>query len=161
MTDKIEPYRRMLRPRSIDELFDDMQKSFEDMMVPFFSETGWPYLEYPRGELGKLPHADIEETDAAYVVTAEMPGIQKENIEVKLTDDNTVEISGKSATQKKETKGKLIREERSKTDFFRRFVLEHEVNADSVDAKVENGVLTLTLPKRAVESTKVKKVQIK
>ena len=161
MTDKIEPYRRMMRPRSIDELFDEMQKSFEDMMVPFFSETGWPYLEYSRGELGKIPYADIEETDAAYIVTADMPGIQKENIDVKLTDDNTLEISGKSSTQKKETKGKLIREERSKTDFFRRFVLEHEVKADSVDAKVENGVLTITLPKKTEEVAKVKKVQIK
>ncbi len=161
MTDKIEPYRRMMRPRSIDELFDEMQKSFADMMVPFVSETGWPYLEYSRGELGKIPHADIEETDAAYIVTAEMPGIQKENIDVKLTDDNTLEISGKSSTQKKETKGKLIREERSKTDFFRRFVLEHEVKADSVDAKVENGVLMITLPKKTEEVAKVKKVQIK
>ena len=161
MTDKIEPYRMMLRPRSIDELFDDMQKSFEDMMVPFGSETSWPYLEYPRGEPGKIPRADIEETDAAYIVTAEMPGIQKENIDVRLTDDNTVEISGKSSTQKKETKGKLIREERSKTDFFRRFVLEHAVKADSVDAKVENGVLIITLPKKTEEAAKVKKVQIK
>ncbi len=161
MADKIEPYRRSLRPRSLDELFDDMQRSFEDMVGPFFTETTWPYLDTQRSELGRLPHADIEETDTGYTVTAEMPGITKENIEVKLSDDNTVEISGKSSSEKKETKGKYIRQERSRTDFYRRFMLEHEVDADKVEAKVENGILTLTLPKKTTEAAKVKKVQVR
>lgn len=161
MADKIEPYRRNLVPRNFDELFDDMQRSFEQMMDPFFVETGRPALDYYRSELGKMPFSDIEETESAYIVTAELPGIPKEHIEVKVTDDNTVEIRGKSSTEKKETKGRVLRQERSKTDFYRRFTLEREVDADKVDAKVENGVLTLNLPKKVPEPSKVKKVAIK
>ncbi len=161
MADKIEPYRRSIRPRTIDELFDDMQKSFEDMMTPFFSETGWPTLEHYRAELGRLPTADIEEDEKEYRITADMPGIQKENIDVRLAEDNTVEITGKSAEEKKETKGKYVRHERNQTDFYRRFVLDTDVDADKVEAKVENGVLTLRLPKKAAEAAKVRKVQVK
>lgn len=161
MADKIEPYRRGRAPRNLDELFDSMQRSFEDMMSPFFVETGWPSLEHFESALGKIPNSDIEETETAYTVTAELPGIAKENIEVKVTDDNVVEITGKTSTEKKETTGKLIRHERSRTDYYRRFALESEVDADKVDAKVENGVLTLNLPKRVPEAAKVKKVAVK
>ena len=138
MADKIEPYKRDMRPRTIDEIFDDMQRSFEDVMRPLFFEREWPSLEHYRAELGRLPYADIRETDTEYVVTAEMPGISKDDIEVKMTDDNTVEISGKSSSEKKVEKGKYLRHERSSTAFYRRFGLSHDVDSDKVDAKIEN-----------------------
>lgn len=160
MADKIELYRKGRMPRTIDELFDDMQRSFEDMMTPLFGET-WPSLRTGGMSFGKMPFADIEETDSAYTVTAELPGIPRENIEVKVSEDNTVEISGKASTDKKESKGSYVRQERSHTDFYRRFRLESDIDSDKVEAKVENGILSLTLPKKAPESAKIKKVEIK
>ncbi len=161
MANKIEPYRKGIRPRTIDELFDDMQRSFEDMMWPFLPASRWPSFGELESVTGRLPHADVEETEKEYRITADMPGIPKENIEVKLSEGNVVEIAGRSSSEKEESKGKYLRQERSSTDFYRRFALESEVDEEKVEARMENGVLTLTLPKKTVEPSKVHKVPVK
>jgi len=160
MAGRLDVYRRNIRPRAIDEFFDEMQRSFEQWMRPFFDSTRFPFFDFDT-QLGRMPNADIEETDTEYIVTAEMPGIPKENIEVKITDDNVLEIRGKASSEKKETKGRYIRQERSTADYFRSIALDTPVDVDKVDAKVENGVLTLRLPKKTSEEKNARKIEIK
>lgn len=160
MAEKLDVYRRGITPRTIDELFDDMQRSFEQWMRPFFDSTRVPFFGFDT-DLGRIPSADIEETDKEYIVTAEMPGIPKENIEVKINEDNVLEIRGKSTSERKESKGRYIRHERSASDYYRSIELDTPIDVDKVEARVDNGVLTLRLPKKENESKNVKRIEIK
>lgn len=92
---------------------------------------------------------DVTEEDKSYLVRAEIPGVHKEDIHVQV-DGNRVAISAE-VKQEKETKEgvKLISSERYYGKVFRSFSLEHEVDAAAARAKYADGMLELTLPKKA------------
>lgn len=93
---------------------------------------------------------DVKETPEAYCVHAELPGVPKEAINVEI-EGNEVTISAESRreTQKKEGE-KWLRTERSFGKAARRFALPQELDESRAVARFENGVLLLTLPKKAV-----------
>lgn len=97
---------------------------------------------------------DVAETEEAYTVKAEMPGMKKDDIHVEI-DGNVVAISAESRAEKKvEEKGKLIRSERYYGSLYRSFTLGHEIDEAAADAKYVDGILELTLPKRATSRVK-------
>lgn len=97
---------------------------------------------------------DVIEGDNAYTVKAEVPGMKKEDIHVEI-DGNVVTISAESKAEKKvEEKGRVIRSERYYGSLYRSFTLGHDIDEASADAKYVDGVLELTLPKRATSRTK-------
>jgi len=91
---------------------------------------------------------DVKEADGKYVVNAEIPGVNKDDIHVTV-DGNRVSISAE-VKQEKETKegSRVIRSERSYGVASRSFTLADEVDQNKVEAKYNNGVLELTLPKK-------------
>ena len=105
-------------------------------------ETTWP----GSGELAGpwSPPVDIEETDDAWVVEAEIPGVEREDINVEL-HDGELAISGE--IKERERKGLLRRQTRRVGQFDYRVSLAGEVDADRIDASLESGVLTLRIPK--------------
>lgn len=112
-------------------------------------EPMWPGLEeffrFPFGWSGAMPAVDVEETDEAYIVTAEAPGFSKEDIEIELRN-NVLIISGK----KEERKGrKFLRRERtwSSAQFQRMLQLPGPVDHNGVTAEFTKGELVITLPK--------------
>ena len=92
---------------------------------------------------------DVHETDGAYMVKAEMPGVAKEDIQVGI-DGNTVTLSAERKAEK-ETKeaGTAIRTERYYGSLYRSFTLAQDVDEAAATAKYVDGVLELTLPKKA------------
>lgn len=97
---------------------------------------------------------DVAESDEAYTVRAELAGMKKDDIHVEI-DGNVVTISAESRAEKKvEEKGKLIRSERYFGSLYRSFTLGHDVDETAADAKYVDGVLELTLPKRATSRVK-------
>ncbi len=152
---------RGIRPRTFDDLFDEVQRSFGDWIRPFFESFPSLSMFEPWPSDTRIPYVNIEETENEYNMSVELPGVSKDDIEVKVTDDNVVEISGKRSEEKKETKGNYLRQERSSYNFHRSVSLPEEINGDKVEARVENGVLYLRLPKKEDASRKVKKVEIK
>jgi len=97
---------------------------------------------------------DVAETEEAYTVKAEMPGMKKDDIHVEI-DGNVVAISAESKAEKKvEEKGKMIRSERYYGSLYRSFTLGHEIDEAAADAKYVDGILELTLPKRATSRVK-------
>lgn len=101
------------------------------------------------GELGMSIKADVSENDKDYTVKAEMPGVKKEDIKVTI-DGNQVTISAEAKKEHEEKKGeKVIRCERYYGQVYRSMSLDSEVDPDKAEAKFDNGVLTLTLPKKA------------
>lgn len=105
------------------------------------------------------PSVDIEEAEDKYVIKADLPGVEKEDIEVKL-ENNVLSIRGEKKTEKETGKGtKRHRTERFHGTFARSFTLPETVKADEVDASYKDGVLLLTIPKE--EESKPKSIDIK
>ena len=105
------------------------------------------------------PSVDIEEEEDKYVIKADLPGVEKEDIEVKL-ENNVLSIRGEKKTEKETGKGtKRHRTERFHGTFARSFTLPETVKADQVDASYKDGVLLLTIPKE--EESKPKSIDIK
>ncbi len=102
---------------------------------------------------------DVSEDDQAYVIKADIPGVQRDDIHIEL-DGNEVSISAELKHEKEEKKGEVVlRSERYFGRQYRSFSLAHEVDAAKAEAKYQNGVLELTLPKKAGAARKEIKVQ--
>jgi HSP20 family protein len=102
---------------------------------------------------------DVKEDDKAYTVHADIPGVKKEDIHVSI-EGNQVSISAETKIEKEEKKGeKVLRSERYVGKVARSFTLAHDVDESKSQAKYSDGVLELTLPKKAVSSAKKLAVQ--
>lgn len=103
-----------------------------------------------------VPPADIYESENEFVIKADMPGVSRENLEITLEKDN-LEISGKVREFGKQDSLKYA--EYRLHDYSRSFVVGDGINRENISASLENGVLTLTLPKS--ERVKPRKIEIK
>ena len=102
---------------------------------------------------------DLKEDDKAYTVRADIPGVKKEDIQVSV-DGNQVSISAETRSGKEEKEGeKILRSERYVGKIARSFTLPHEVDDAQCQAKYSDGVLELTLPKKAAASAKKLSIQ--
>jgi HSP20 family protein len=104
------------------------------------------------------PAIDIKEEENKLVVTTDLPGINKEDIEINLKED-MLEISAKSGKEKETEEEGYIRKEREYTRFYRAVRLPTSVKEEGSTAKIENGVLTIMLQKMKLEEP-AKKIQI-
>ena len=110
------------------------------------------------GEAGQwAPRVDIRETDDALLVQAELPGIDKKDVQLEVKD-GVLTLSGERRYEKDVKEENVHRVERAYGSFSRSFSLPSNVDADKVDAKMKNGVLEVRLPKR--ESAKPKAISI-
>ncbi len=101
------------------------------------------------------PLANIHETKDGYIVEAEMPGVNKSGLEVTV-DNNELLLVGHRAPL--ETKGEAVYRESRPHDFRRVFELDPSIDTSKIEAKMEQGVLKLTLPK--AEKVKPKKISV-
>lgn len=108
---------------------------------------------------GRMPKVDMVDRESEYVIRAELPGVNKDDIEVTLTE-NTVTIEATTSHEEKEEKeeGKYYRREISRGDFRRTLTLPCTVDDVKASASFTDGVLELTLPK--TEKTAGKKVKV-
>ena len=117
--------------------------SFQQMVDNFFGRNNFPSLS----DSGfNMPATDISENEGAYSISAELPGIKKEDINVSL-HDGVLSIEAESKSEHEEKGEKQIRTERRYGKFVRRFTLGTNVDEHRVEAKFENGVLKLNIPK--------------
>lgn len=123
----------------------DLRSVFEDFLNDSFFLPGFPSTVHPI-------RADIRETDKEYIIDAEIPGVNKEDIKVDLRDD-TLTISVENRSETKEERENFIRRERRYGSYSRSFYLDN-VSHDDIKAKYDNGVLRITLPK--LQETKCK-----
>ena len=156
-----------LRPRrpleslrqEIDQLFDDFgigtwrspfRSSFFDM-DPF---------RRAKAAFSGMPAVDVTETEKGYKVTAELPGMDEKNIEVKIAN-GMLTIKGEKQEEKEEEKQDYYVRERSFGSFERTFQVPEGVDLDKVDARFNKGVLTVSLPKTAEAQKAEKKITVK
>ena len=127
---QVQPY-----ASPFDALFDRLNWSFPRT-----------FTEFETGQLAtRTPRTNVQETDNAYILTLEMPGLSRENVEVVFEKD-TIVVKGEKEekTESKEDKGVVRREYHSR---FERSFNVHGIDSEHVSAKMENGILVVTLPK--------------
>lgn len=135
-------------------------RRFEEMMNRMFEEV-WgrpsPGRLLTSGERGAVvpaqqrePFIDVVEKDKEIIATADMPGLEKENIDINISED-MLEISAKTKQEdKKEEKGYVYRERRSGS-YYRAISLPSSVDPDGAKASYKNGVLEIKMPKTEVK----------
>jgi len=145
--------------REIDRLFDDFGWG---MIRRPFARTLFDVEPFWRGEFsfGKVPACDIVEKEKEYEITAELPGLDENNIEVKFAD-GLLTIKGEKREEKEERKKDYYLSERSFGSFHRSFQVPEGIDSDKIAATFKNGVLTVTLPKSAEAQKKEKKIAIR
>ena len=133
-------------------------QEFENLMERY-NKSGGKNLSNDLSFADWSPSVDVEEDEDKYVIKADLPGVDKKDIDVKL-ENGVISIRGEKKTEKETGKGtKRHRTERFHGTFARSFTLPDAVMEDKVDASYKDGVLLLTIPKS--EEVKPKSIDIK
>ncbi|RLM93746.1 16.9 kDa class I heat shock protein 1 [Panicum miliaceum] len=145
----------LVRRGSVFDPFADFWDPFDVFrsVVPAAS-TGRDTADFANARI------DWKETPEANVFKADLPGVKKEEVKVEVEDGNVLVISGERSREKEDKNDKWHRVERGSGKFLRRFRLPENAKTDQVKAGLENGVLTVTVPKAEVKKPEVKAIEI-
>jgi len=135
----------------MDRLFDEFRSEWEGTFMPTRSLSA---------DFVRQPLVDLSDSGREYVVKAELPGIDKQDLNVEVTE-NGIEISAEKKTEEKEEKKGYIRRERRYASFYRSVPLPDNILPDKAEADLKDGVLTVRLPKAQPEERKIKKLPVK
>ncbi len=131
----------------LDRVFDAMRDRLGEIwdLRPF----GQPFAPIERFDSGffRAARTDVTDTGAAYKIVAEVPGIPKDKLDIRIRG-SSIEIRGESAASEEKKDAEYIHRERTYAGYFRRLELPEPVVATEAKAKVENGLLELELPKQ-------------
>lgn len=140
---KVQPARTLSPLEEMERLFEGYFP--RGWLRPFHWERpSWAELSPPFE--GKMPRVDIVDRDEDILVKAELPGVDKKDLDVSVTE-NTVTIKGTTSHEEKEEKGDYYRSEISRGAYSRTLTLPSDVEGDKAKASFKDGVLELTLPK--------------
>jgi len=106
------------------------------------------------------PAVDVAESEKAYEITVELPGMDEKNIEVKVSN-GSLTIKGEKQEEKEEKKKDYYLHERHFGSFERSFALPDGVDSNKIEAAFKKGVLTVTLPKKPEAQKPAKKIEVK
>lgn len=133
-----------------EEINSILKRSFNSIFPEYILEKETKGLTIP---------IDIKEFENEYKIKVEVPGIEKENIDIEL-NKLSMTISAKKEENKEEKNKKYHKTEFAYGDYSRTIYFPHEINVNEAKAKLQNGVLCLELPKSNIENKEVKKLEI-
>ena len=141
-----QPLRRWEPFRELEDLQEQMDRLMQTVWSPGASGNGGTWI----------PVADIEETEDAWIVEAELPGVRREDVNVEMRDSELV-ISGE--IKERERKGVLRRQTRRVGQFEYRVTLPGETDREHIEANLHDGILTVRVPKS--EQAKPRRIEVK
>jgi HSP20 family protein len=125
--------------------------------IDHFLERNWPLENLFQAEGLRMPSLDVVDRDNEVLVRAEVPGIDKKDLNVSITD-NLLTIKGQTSHEKEQEKGDYYRHEISSSSFARSVTVPANVNAAKVVANLKDGILEIKLPK--VEASKRRNIAV-
>ncbi len=134
----------------------DLDNMFEQLMSPTRAIG-------PSREGFFSPRIDVNESKDSYEISAELPGVHKEDINITLENGVLTleaEVHQEKKAEKAEKAGRLIRQERRYGKFMRSFTLGEDVSEEEIDANFKDGILTLKVPKREEVQPQRKRIEI-
>ncbi|CAN8255006.1 unnamed protein product [Cochlearia groenlandica] len=145
------------RTNVFDPFSLDMWDPFEGFMTPSGLSNAPAAKDVAAFTNAKV---DWRETREAHVFKADLPGLKKEEVKVEVEDGNVLQISGERSCENDEKSDKWHRVERSSGKFMRRFRLPENAKVEEVKACMENGVLSVIVPKAEEKKPEVKSIDI-
>ena len=144
--------------REIDRLFTDFDRGWRWPLRGSLFDLAptWP----TEMTFGTVPAVDVAEKDNQYQISAELPGMDQNNIEVTLSN-GVLTIKGEKKEEKEESKKDYYLSERRYGSFQRSFQVPEGVDAEKIEANFKNGILSVSLPKTAAAQKDQKKIAIK
>ena len=150
---EISPYQR-----NVDAIMGRFQHDFDDfwsmprpMRRWMRQRSGFPMMPF------KIPYVDIEDLGKEFRVTADLPGFNKEEVNIEVNEDSIL-IHAKKTLSEEEKNRNYVRRERASQTFYRRIELPEKVMSDVAKASLNNGILEITLPKKEPKETKKLKI---
>lgn len=131
------------------------RNSFEGMMDSFFNDdffNGFP------ATFGKGFNVDLRETDSQYIVEADLPGVDKDSLDI-YYENNYLTICAKKEDNVEDNSSEYVKRERSYGEFKRTFYVDN-IDENSIDASFDNGVLNITMNKLDKDSSNRKSIDI-
>ncbi|VVB16622.1 unnamed protein product [Arabis nemorensis] len=146
------------RSNVFDPFSQDVWDPFEGFFTPSSALANAPTSR----DVAAFTNArvDWKETPEAHVFKADLPGLKKEEVKVEVEDKNILQISGERSKENEEKNDTWHRLERASGKFMRRFRLPENAKVEEVKATMENGVLTVTVPKTPEKKPEVKAIDI-
>ena len=126
-----------------------------------FGHSLWPSTKRLSGDLATFsPRVDVKENEHTYEITAELPGVNKEDISLDL-QNGVLSLKAETRQESKEEKdGRVIRQERRYGTYYRSFDLGNDVQESDIHADFDNGILKVVAPKAAKEVSQGKRISI-
>lgn len=148
----IPSLRSLLGRKSNSDPFHDFRREMERFFEP----------DFPFARSGEFlsPSIDVKEMDDKFIVTAELPGLEEDDVDVSLSR-NILTIKGEKKIEKEEKNENYHVSERKYGKFSRSFNLPYEIDPKDVDARFSKGILEITLPKSKDIQEQIKKIEIK
>ena len=159
----MQKYRPLSTFGTIDRLFNDMTRWFDDMFwrpSRFWDFEPFSLKVFEEDPFFRTPLSNITEDDTGYHLTAELPGLEKGDLEITIHDGN-LEIKGERKDEHEEKKDDFVRKEYSSSSYYRSFKLPDNIDEEKIDATLEKGILKLDLPKLELEEKEKKKIEVK
>jgi len=149
--------------QEMDQMFDSLQNAFFDDWWPFSRRKYKPLSLIIRDDepIFRTPLANISESDKDFEISAELPGLEKGDIELSI-QNGRLEIKGEHKEEKKEQKeGQLVRREFHSSSYYRAFNLPEHIDESKINANLEKGILKIKIPKVEPPKPEKKKIEIK
>lgn len=150
-------------PSQLMKLHNDLDRMFERA----WSDLGLPLMAGMPGLSDQLqspmllkPSVDVSAADDEYIITVEVPGVEEDDIKLELADD-TLTIKGTKQQESSNKDKDYVRVERAYGAFQRVLSLPEDANREEIDARFHNGILTITMPRKAVAKPRGKLIDIK
>jgi HSP20 family protein len=135
--------------REIDRLFDDFSRGLSA-----------PGTVAEAGHFDLAPEMDVADSEREITLSIELPGVKEKDIDVSASGQ-VISIAGEKKSESETKNGDLYRSERSYGSFCRSMSMPFTIDGDKVQAKLTNGVLTVTIPKPAEMVEKARKIAVK
>ena len=136
---------------------ENLMDVFDDFDRDFFHGFGRPERMLYGKNAQRIMKTDVKETDEGYELDVDLPGFKKEEIRLELENGYLTISTEKSLENKEEKKGKVLRQERYAGTMSRSFYVGENVTDEDIKAKYENGVLSLSIPKKEARKVPEKK----